>query len=232
MVEPGPLVGNGRAADVYDVGAGRVLRRYRRPPPPGTTEREAVVMDHVRRHGYPVPAVFDAAGSDLVMERLEGRTMLDDLEAHPWRLDRYADLWAALHRRLRAVPVGDLAEHGVPVRFGPPEAVVHLDFHPDNIMLTAHGPVVFDWTNAALAPAAADVADAWIVSASATADGSWWMRAIVRVGRKRLVDRFVDGCGRAEAAALLPVVAERRLADRNLRPDEVERVRALVAANS
>ena len=29
MSEPGPLVGTGRAADVYDIGNGRVLRRYR-----------------------------------------------------------------------------------------------------------------------------------------------------------------------------------------------------------
>jgi len=232
VVDPGPLIGTGRAADVYDVGDGRVLRRYREPPSPGTTEREAVVMDHLCRHGYPVPEVFDAAGGDVVMERLEGMTMLDDLEAHPWRLDRHADTWVDLHRRLRAVPVGDLAERGVPIRFGPPEAVIHLDFHPDNIMLTPDGPVVFDWTNAALGPAAADVADAWIIGASATPDGSWWMRAIVRVGRKRLVNRFVDGCGRAEAETLLPVVAERRIADRNLRPDEAARVRALVGAHS
>ena len=26
---PGPLIGTGRAADVYDIGGGRVLRRYR-----------------------------------------------------------------------------------------------------------------------------------------------------------------------------------------------------------
>ena len=87
-----------------------------------------------------------------------GTTMLDDLEAKPWRVDRHADTWATLHRRLAQVPVGDLATAGVATRFGPPDAVLHLDFHPDNIMLTPDGPVVFDWTNAALGPPAADVA--------------------------------------------------------------------------
>ena len=30
---PGPLIGAGRSADVYDIGDGRVLRRYRDGPP-------------------------------------------------------------------------------------------------------------------------------------------------------------------------------------------------------
>jgi hypothetical protein len=38
---PGPLIGAGRAADVYDIGGGRVLRRYRVP---FDVEPEAAVM--------------------------------------------------------------------------------------------------------------------------------------------------------------------------------------------
>ena len=38
-------------------------------------------------------------------------------------------------------------------------------------MLTPDGPVVFDWTNATLGPAAADVAESWIVGATSTVDG-------------------------------------------------------------
>ena len=226
---PGPLIGTGRAADVYDLGGGRVLRRYRTAPRPGVIDREATVMRHLRANGYPVPEVFDAGGCDVVMERLQGVTMLDDLERRPWRVDRHADTWVDMHRRLGAVPTGDLAAAGIETRFGPPDAVVHLDFHPDNIMLTADGPVVFDWTNAALGPPAADVAFAWLVGATTTAEGSWWLRALVRVLRGRLVDRFVDGCGRANAQALLPAVAEYRVGDRNVRPEEAERMRALVA---
>jgi aminoglycoside phosphotransferase (APT) family kinase protein len=226
---PGPLIGTGRAADVYDIGGGKVLRRYRSDPRPGVVEREAAAMRHLRANGYPVPEVFEAAGRDVVMERLVGTTMLDDLEAHPWRVDRHADTWADMHRRLGDVPVGDLAAAGLPTRFGAPDAVVHLDFHPDNIMLTADGPVVFDWTNAALGPPAADVAFAWVIGATTTVDGSRWLRAVVNALRHRLVDRFVDSCGRAGALALLPDVAAYRVQDRNVRPEEAARVHALVA---
>jgi aminoglycoside phosphotransferase (APT) family kinase protein len=227
--EPGRLIGTGRSADVYDLGDGRVLRRYRTPHP-GVVEREALVMRHLGAHGFPVPEVFDADGSDLVMARVDGNTMLTDLERRPWRAGRHARLWADLHRRLAAVPVGDLTARGVPARFGAPDAILHLDFHPDNIMLTQHGPVVFDWTNATLGPAAADVAESWIVGATSTVDGGFVIATLVALIRGRLIDRFVDACGRAEAIAMVPVVAEYRLRDRNVRPEEAARIRQLVAS--
>jgi aminoglycoside phosphotransferase (APT) family kinase protein len=229
--DPGPLLGKGRAADVYDLGAGRVLRRYRDTGKYGTdpaavVAREAAVMRHLRANGYPVPEVFDADGADLVMRRLDGVTMLADLQSHPWRVRRHADALVDLHRRLVAVPIDGLGE--LPVRFGRCEAIVHLDFHPDNVMLTADGPVVFDWTNAALGPSAADVADAWIVAAAGTIEGAWWLRVAGERLRRRFVDRFVDGCGRAAAIALLPALGEHRLHDRNMRPEEVARIRQLL----
>jgi tRNA A-37 threonylcarbamoyl transferase component Bud32 len=236
--DPGPLIGRGRAADVYDVGNGRVLRRYRDSIPAliaaEMVAKEAAVMGHVRAHGYHTPEVFDASGRDLVMERLDGVTMLAHLESHPWRVDRHADSMVDLHRRLVAVPVGELAARGslVPAAFGPAEAIVHLDFHPDNVMLTASGPVVFDWSNAVLGPAAADVAYAWVVAATSTIDGPWWLRVVGDRLRRRFVDRFVDGCGRAAAIELLPAMGAHRLADRNTFPEEAVRVRELVARYS
>jgi Ser/Thr protein kinase RdoA (MazF antagonist) len=233
VTDPGPLVGRGRAADVYDIGRGRVLRRYREGGGrAGQVLLEAAAMRHLASHGFPVPVVHDAGGFDLVMERLDGVSMLTSLEHGPWRLRRHADLWAALHRRLAAVPVGALAAAGLPVRFGAATNVLHLDFHPDNIMLTSAGPVVIDWSNVSLGPAAADVAQSWIVGATSTVDGGRLVGAVVRLARGRLIDRFVDGCGRAAAIAMVPPVAEYRLGDRNVRPEEADRIHALVASLS
>ena len=128
------------------------------------------------------------------------------------------------------VPVGDLVERGVPARFGPPESILHLDFHPDNIMLSPDGPVVFDWTNATIGPAAADVAQSWIVGATSTVEGGAVIGALVKLVRGRLMDRFVDACGRAEAIAMVPTMAEYRLRDRNVRPEEAVRIHELVAS--
>ena len=51
--EPGPLIASGRAADVYDLGDGTVLRRYRTAHP----DLEARGTDHApcRRPGLPGP---------------------------------------------------------------------------------------------------------------------------------------------------------------------------------
>ena len=66
-----PLIGRGRAADVYDVGDGRVLRRYRSGRA-DSVAREVLAMRHLRAHGAPVPEVFSVEDADIVMERLDG----------------------------------------------------------------------------------------------------------------------------------------------------------------
>jgi hypothetical protein len=160
--------------------------------------------------------------------------MLADLKSHPWRVRRLADTMVDLHRRLVAVPIDGVAapEGLLPVRFDPPEAIVHLDFHPGNVMLTADGPVVFDWSNVALGPDAADVADAWIVAATGTIEDAGWLRLLGERLRSRFVDRFVDGCGREPAIALLAAVGARRLDDPNMRPEEAARIRVLLSQYS
>ena len=78
--QPGPLIGAGRAADVYALDGQRVLRRYRTGD---SAEREAGMMAYLAEAGFPVPRVYHASGPDLVMERLAGRDMLADLSARP-----------------------------------------------------------------------------------------------------------------------------------------------------
>src|SRR3954462_1906269 len=100
----GRKLASGRDADVYDLGDGRVLRRYRNEDlapgrPPKTSEQEVKIMQAVRAAGYPVPATYDVCGVDMVMERVEGRTMLKDLGSRPRMVWRHARLLAALHRR-------------------------------------------------------------------------------------------------------------------------------------
>src|SRR4051812_50123453 len=100
-------------------------------------------MQHVRGLGYPAPEVFDADGPDLVMERVEGPTMLEALGKRPWTLAALADTLADLHQRLTALP---------PPVWGPPElgggrALVHPDLHPLTGLLRPPGPAVTAWPN-------------------------------------------------------------------------------------
>ena len=136
------LLAEGRASEIFDLGDGRVLRRFKRG---GDPEFEARVMEHARAHGFPVPAVHEVRDDALVLERVDGPTMLDaaDLERHPAVL-------ADLHRTLHEIPYEGAT-------------LLHRDLHPENVILSQQGPVVVDWTNAGAGEPAFDVALVWVI---------------------------------------------------------------------
>ncbi len=192
------MIAAGRASEIVDLGNGRVLRRFKGW---GDPAREAAVMEHARVHGFPVPEVFEVRDDSLVVELVDGPTMLADLGRRPWRLGRHARTLAELHARLHEIPYEGAR-------------LLHLDFHPDNVLLSRRGPVVIDWTNARAGEPGLDVALTWVIGAS-----------IGNVGARvftRLFLRHVD-CGAARRA--LPDAVAFRLADPNV--TDAERARAL-----
>lgn len=232
QLQPGPLIATGRAADVFAYGDKLVLRRYRTPH---DCSYEAAIMQHVHAHGYPVPKVIEFAGGDLVMERVDGPTMLDDFGRRPWRLYRHAATLAALLEQLHEIPAPDWLRdrHAGPERSGggsPPRrhVLVHLDLHPDNVMLTSRGPVVIDWTNAGRGDPDAEIADLWLVFTSAVVPGGAIRRALINAGRGLFVKAFLRHFDRDEVRRKLAVAAEHRSRDRNMSEAEKEKMRALV----
>ena len=212
---PGPLVGAGRAADVYAIGSGRVLRRYRMP---FDVRAEAEMMRHLDQAGYPVPAVYDADGRDLVMERLDGRDMLADVSRRPWLTRRHARTLADLHDRLHQIT----APPGWPQAVGPGGTVLHLDLHPGNVMLTSRGPVVIDWSNVRSGPAGADVAMAYLIMASSeVGDLPLPVRATVGALRGAFIRHFLLAA-RDDPAPHIARVARQRMTDPNVRPSEAD----------
>ena len=224
-----PLIGRGRAADVFDLGDGRVLRRYRTPHP-GVAEREAIAMRHLRVHGAPVPEVFSAEGDEIVMQRLEGRSMLDTLKARPWKARSIGRQLAELQRRIHAVPAGNLA---LP-RLGEGDALLHFDLHPDNVMLTPEGPVVIDWSNVVIGDPVADVMFSWMIMVTSVPDDvPLLLRPILRRVRRNLTEGFIgDTVIDDRARRSIAVVCERRLKDPNCRPAEQVAVRAFAAQHA
>jgi tRNA A-37 threonylcarbamoyl transferase component Bud32 len=125
---------------VYALDARTVLRRYRgRDVPAG----EVNVMRYVRAHGYPAPEVVSVDRADLVLERATGSTMRVDLARRPWMLIGHARLLADLHRRLHRIAAPDWLP-----AIGPGGTVIHLDLHPENVLLHGKGALVIDWANA------------------------------------------------------------------------------------
>jgi Ser/Thr protein kinase RdoA (MazF antagonist) len=214
---PGPLIGAGRAADVYDIGGGRVLRRYRVP---FDVEPEAAVMRHVGQAGFPVPRVYDADGPDLIMERLDGRDMLAELSRQPWLVRRHGRTLAALHNRLHEIQ----APAGLAPASGPGDRVLHLDLHPANVMLTSRGPVVIDWSQARAGAAGADVAMAYLIMASSDTDLiPAPLRPVVGTLRAALLRQFLAGV-HDDPKAHVARVARERAQDPHVRPAERSRL--------
>jgi aminoglycoside phosphotransferase (APT) family kinase protein len=151
----------GRDADVYALDDSWVLRRYRNGHP---VHDEAAFMRWVARFDYPVPAVRDVDGADMVIQRLDGPTLADAALAGEISPVELGELHADLHRRLHAIP----APSGTPGL-----VVVHGDLHPLNVIATADGPVVIDWCNAEEGTAAFDVAMTAIIFAQVALDPSF-----------------------------------------------------------
>lgn len=145
------LLGTGRTADVYALDENRVLRRYRTGL---TAAGEAAVMTHLAAAGYPVPpAEPGPLPTDLVMPRLQGPTMLAALLHGQMTARTAGETLAGLLEKLHALPARLAARPG--------DRILHLDLHPDNVLLTPDGPMVIDWTNSQEGPPGLD----WAMSA-------------------------------------------------------------------
>jgi aminoglycoside phosphotransferase (APT) family kinase protein len=214
---PGRLIGAGRSADVYDIGNNRILRRYRHE---SDTRREADLMIFLAQAGFPVPAVYDASGPDIVMERLDGRDMIADFGRRPWLAGRYGRILADLHNRLHQIG----APPGLAPAFEAGDKVVHLDLHPANVMLTARGPFVIDWSNAAAGAPAADVATAYVIIATSETDLlPAPLRAAVAPLRAAHLRQFLASV-RDDPGPVLASAARYRMNDRNIRPSEAKKL--------
>jgi aminoglycoside phosphotransferase (APT) family kinase protein len=242
----GPKLASGRDADVFDLGNGQVLRRRRDGR---NVEHEAAIMRYAHDHGYPVPAIHAASGPDQVMDRVDGPTMLADLGRRPWMVWRHARLLVGLHRRLHTIPGPDWlprfppggaaapifsAESGTPrepAEADPSDALLHLDLHPDNVILSRRGPIVIDWANAKRGAGAADVALLWVIMATSEIPETGIKRLGFEVIRRLFVVGLLRHVDRRSVLQQLPAVARFRLADKNVRDSERPAIHALLRRN-
>ena len=231
---PGTLIGSGRNADAYDVGQGRVLRRYRDGRDAAYVATEAQVMVHARASGVPVPEVFDVSGPDIVMERAAGPTMLDILGSRPWTVPAQARLLARLHGLVHRVPLSGLPAlpplPALPGEAGPADGdvLLHRDLHPQNVILTQRGPMIIDWEGAARGPAIADVAMTWVIVGFSDVPLPPVRARVARALQAAFTRSFVRAAGPLDETWRTTAV-RMRLTDPNLLPSEAARLRKLVA---
>ncbi len=152
MVTPARPLASGRDCDVFALADGRVVRWYKDGR---SAEDEAELIQAVHALGYPVPRVDEWDGPRIVMERIEGPTLGEQLFGGAVDADEGARIQADLQRRLHALPWNG-------------QSLLHLDFHPLNVLMGPDGPVVIDWTNARPGPPGLDVAMSALILAGVT----------------------------------------------------------------
>jgi Phosphotransferase enzyme family len=181
----------GREADIFDWGGGRVLRLYRSVTADLEARYQADLLRQLAGLGLRVPRVYEVVTvmgrPGIVMERLDGADLLTDLARRPWRVLQVGGICGRLHASLNDAPapsiVPSLQERLsgrvagsdlVPERYaqlaldalsGLPEAdhLCHGDFHPGNVMMSGGEPVIIDWSIAASGSAEADFAQSQLI---------------------------------------------------------------------
>lgn len=219
-MEPlGPKIAEGRDSEIFEHGPGKVLRVARDGR---SLVQEAEVMAYVGSQGYPVPPVHDAGEGYLVMDRVDGPTLLDD--AIPFRIGRHGKLLARLHEQLHRIPAPPWLTREAPL---PGDRLLHRDLHPMNVLVTRSGPVVIDWANASRGDPAFDVADAWVLFACGDPPLNPIEARLAPIARKLFLRSFLRPLDRDAARQAIPAAVAHRLTDRNMSPHERTRMQAL-----
>jgi aminoglycoside phosphotransferase (APT) family kinase protein len=179
-------VAEGREAEMFAWGEGRLLRLFHAGRSAEEAERQALLMQRIGESGVRVPRVYDRVVVDgrhgIVVERVDGADLLTFLGRQPWRLAWAAAICGRVQAALNATPAirglpetpDRLARYILDPEYVPPrlaeiaidrlrrlprgDRLCHGDFHPGNLMMQGDEPVVIDWTNATAGPAEADFA--------------------------------------------------------------------------
>lgn len=177
--------------------------RVFRPEQAGTWEKEQIVMKVAAEAGLPVPQV-KAAGSwqerpALLLSWCPGRTLLQELQAHPGRIWSLGRAFGQMQARIHGVAVPaeyhpyqyDWISWAGPVDKGiqerlrsielRPAALLHLDYHPLNVMSDGRQiTAVLDWANAHVGDPRADFARSYTIL---RLDPSWPKTLAIRLFR-------------------------------------------------
>jgi uncharacterized protein (TIGR02172 family) len=236
-------IAQGRTAEIYAWDDEHILKLYREWCPPDWADDEARIARAVYESGIPSPEAREIIEVDgrrgLIYERLEGVSMLKEMNARPWMLLKHARSLAELHVQIHRQSLTDLPFYkdrlGYDIRNNPHlseklknkalallenlpngETLCHGDFHPDNVLITKKGPVVIDWMTACIGSPWTDVArTSLILSIGAKSAGKQVrpiLRTVVHLYHRTYLHRYraLKPDRTGEFAGWMPVVAAAR----------------------
>ena len=211
MAKLGALLGRGYVAEVFAYGEGKAIKLFIDEDSDENAELEARVTTEAREHGIAAPRVWDVVKVDgrvgIVMDRIEGDSMMHWGTRFPWRIYTGAIMMARMHADMHSKIVVDMPDLREKLRDGvesvgdvPDEmkslamerlaglpdgdSICHGDFHPDNIMMSKAGPVTIDWQDGAKGHPTADIARTVVLIESGVPLVGAIRMAVVEVARK------------------------------------------------
>jgi len=255
----GELLARGRTAEVFAWKDSQVLKLFLKKYPAEYVAYEARVSGAVYKAGLPAPAVdgvVEVEGRQgIILERLDGPSMLQVFRSRPWRTGQLGRIQAELHATIHSCEMPELPSLREDLRraiqsqegfSNETKGVIlnhleqlpngnmlcHGDFHPDNILMSSRGPVVIDWANPRRGDPLADVASSSLLLRLAPLPqfmaGKWLINMLRAWFHSAYLKRYLElrPVSRYQLWAWeLPLVAS-RLAD-NI-PEERELILAFV----
>jgi Ser/Thr protein kinase RdoA (MazF antagonist) len=182
----GEKIGEGAFSEAYAWAPGQVVKLFKAGVSRWMPRHEVRMIRAVRAAGVPVPELFGELTLDgrfgIVLERLDGPTLWQLSRTGAVTFEQagaiVAALAMALHKTSPPPEVLSMREHmerelrhddgKVPKRIAtdilalidrlpPGDGLCHCDLSPGNVIMTAEGPKLVDWTFAMRAPAALEL---------------------------------------------------------------------------
>lgn len=186
-----PLIARGGQADIYDYGGGKVIRVPRRPQDYDRIRYEYKVYLSLAGSNVAAPKAYDLVevneAPSIIMERILGTSMMDQIKKQPYLIRRKAIDLANMHLGLLRVSADvsitnakdqakycigksrSLTEQTKQVLMDELEhlpggnSLCHGDFHPGNILHRDGTDYIIDWSGATKGDVVYDVAHTYIL---------------------------------------------------------------------
>lgn len=182
----GEKIGQGAFSEVYAWAPGQVVKLFKAGVSHLLGRHEVRMIRAVRAAGLPVPEVFSELTLDgrfgIVMERLDGPTLWHLSRTGAVTFEQAGATVAALAMSVHKTPLppevnsmrdymeielrfddGKIPKHvaadilALIDRLPPGDGLCHCDLSPGNVIMTADGPKLVDWSFAMRGPAALDL---------------------------------------------------------------------------
>lgn len=214
-------IGKGGTSDIFVLDHQRILKLLHPGYPRSKAESEFEITRALHAAGLPAPAAYEVQEREgrfgIVLERVDGISLLKLVERKPWKLFYAARLLASLHAELhQRIALTELptqrnqlenwlasAHDFTPEQRRAAETslamvpdgnnVCHGDFHPGNILLSSRGPVIIDWSTATRGDPLVDVARTSVLfeSASLPPESPWHTRLLLAFARRLLHHTYI-----------------------------------------